>query len=116
MRWLEARVMEVLEDFGIKGHRDDSATGVWVGGETLQNDCKICALGVRVSRWVSMHGLALNVDPDLSHFKLIVPCGLHGREVTSMRQLLGDLCPDMAQVKGAMIERFRSAVYADSSA
>lgn len=104
MRWLEDRVLEVLAHFGIDGHRDADATGVWVGGR------KICALGVRVSRWVSMHGLALNVAPDLDHFKLIVPCGLHGREVTSMSRELGSNCPTMDAVKIEMQTSFEKAV------
>ncbi|MDP7029594.1 MAG: lipoyl(octanoyl) transferase LipB [Phycisphaerales bacterium] len=108
MRWLEDRVLEVLATCGISGHRDDSATGVWVGPSG--GDRKICAMGVRVSRWVSMHGLALNVDPDLTHFDLIVPCGLHGRGVTSMRRERGDACPDMGQVKQIMVDAFNQAL------
>ncbi len=108
MRWLEDRVLEVLGEFGIEGHRDDDATGVWVGPEG--EDRKICAMGVRVSRWVSMHGLALNVDPDLSHFGLIVPCGLHGRGVASMRSALGEACPTMDVVKAAVASTFARAV------
>lgn len=116
MRWLESRVIEVLSEFGLEGRRDEEATGVWVGDSDVAADRKICALGVRVSRWVSMHGLALNVDPDLSHFTLIVPCGLHGRAVTSMRQELGEACPNMQTVKAAMVRRFGSAVSAVGNA
>ena len=112
MRWLEDRVLEVLAVFDIDGHRDKDATGVWVG--PAGHDRKVCALGVRVSRWVSMHGLALNVNPDLTHFDLIVPCGLHGRGVTSMRRELGESCPDMGRVKDAMISAFRKAMNAES--
>lgn len=123
MRWLEDRVLEVLSHVGMEGHRDTEATGVWVGGEPtgceggrrFEGDQKICALGVRVSRWVSMHGLALNVDPDLSHFDLIVPCGLRGRGVTSVRRELGVACPEMAQVKRVMADAFVSAVQSDSN-
>lgn len=103
MRWLEERVIESLANFDITASRDEEATGVWIGTN------KICALGVRVSRWVSMHGLALNVDPDLSHFDLIVPCGLHGRGVTSMRRELGDTCPDMDAVKRVVCDAFDGA-------
>ncbi len=108
MRWLEDRVLDVLAEFGITGHQDGEATGVWVNSEGEAR--KVCALGVRVSRWVSMHGLALNVDPDLSHFDLIVPCGLHGRGVTSMRRELKDACPPMADVRKAMERSFQRAV------
>jgi lipoate-protein ligase B len=104
MRWLEERVLGVLSHFGIDGQRDADATGVWV------HDRKICAIGVRVSRWVSMHGLALNVDPDLSHFKLIVPCGLRGREVTTMACELGSGCPSMGTVKQVMQSAFADAM------
>jgi lipoyl(octanoyl) transferase len=101
MRLLEQVVIDVLERFGVCGERDAGATGVWVrnGGTAHADASKIAAMGVRVSRWVSMHGLALNVDPDLTHFHLIVPCGLAGRSVTSLNQVLGAKCPDMASVK-----------------
>jgi lipoate-protein ligase B len=62
-----------------------------------------------------MHGLALNVDPDLSHFDLIVPCGLHGRGVTSVRRELGAACPEMVEVKRIMADAFASAVQSDSN-
>ena len=114
LRWLEERVLETLAGFGIEAHRDPSATGAWVGGEAgddgMVGNRKICAIGVRVSRWVSMHGLAINVETDLTHFDLIVPCGLSGREVTSMRRELGDDCPSMQAVKDALVERFQSAI------
>jgi lipoyl(octanoyl) transferase len=73
---------------------------------------KICAMGVRVSRWVTMHGLALNVTTNLQHFQLIVPCGLAGRPVTSMAQLLGERCPSMATVKRTIAEQFEQAAAA----
>ena len=73
---------------------------------------KICAMGVRVSRWVSMHGLALNVATNLDHFNLIVPCGLAGRSVTSMQQILGAAAPEMTAVKRAMIDAFAAALRA----
>jgi lipoate-protein ligase B len=89
MRTLEQAVIDTLAGFGVTGERDAGATGVWVRGE------KICAMGVRVRRWVSMHGLALNVTTDLSHFGFIVPCGLVGRRVTSLHALLREACPPM---------------------
>jgi len=100
LRVLEEVAIETLAEFGIKGERDDGATGVWV--TSGDHAAKVCAMGVRVKRWVTMHGLAINVDPNLSHFGLIVPCGLHGRTVTSMKQLLGDRCPSMDEVKDAL--------------
>lgn len=108
MRFLETVVIEVLDNFGINAHPDACATGVWVKEE------KICAMGVRVSRWVSMHGFALNVDPNMDHFNLIVPCGLTGRSVTSMRQLLGEDCPRMEEVKLVVSEKFKGAIIRQS--
>ncbi len=67
-------------------------------------------MGVRISRWVSMHGLALNVTTNLDHFNLIVPCGLSGVPVTSMERELGDACPAMQDVKDRMCELFKIAV------
>lgn len=100
MRWLEQWVMDVLGVFDIEGQRDHCATGVWVG------DAKICALGVRVRRNVTLHGIALNVTTDLSHFETIIPCGLAGRPVTSMQRLLGDATPSIDHVKRVVIEQF----------
>ncbi|MCA9290312.1 MAG: lipoyl(octanoyl) transferase LipB [Phycisphaerales bacterium] len=133
MRFLEAIVIDTLATFGVEGRRDACATGVWVGGADIaevaagkgrvgndpdgpmcvagfRGDRKICAMGVRVSRWVTMHGLALNVDPDLDHFRLIVPCGLAGRRVTSLRAEIGDACPSMDAVKRVLVDRFERAV------
>jgi len=114
MRLLEEIVIDALARFNIRGQRDESATGVWVTPAGDDDDdaaaAKICAMGVRVSRWVSMHGLALNVTTNLQHFQLIVPCGLAGRRVTSMSALLGEACPSMNEVKHAVAERFRERV------
>jgi lipoyl(octanoyl) transferase len=106
LRLLEEAVLRTLGSFGLRGVRDDSATGVWLPGETPEAPTrKICAMGVRLSRWCSMHGLALNVDPDLSHFDLIVPCGLAGRPVTSLRRELGPDAPDLAEVREELVGR-----------
>jgi len=110
MRLLEETVIQVLADFGIDAHRDAKATGVWTRAQDQPSDLKICAMGVRVSRWVCMHGLALNVDSDLAAFNLIVPCGLTGRGVTSMRECLGERCPSMDAVKKNMALKFEQAV------
>ncbi len=110
MRFLEDCIIEVLGQFGIQGERDHCATGVWV------DNAKICAMGVRVSRWISMHGFALNVNPNMDHFNLIVPCGLAGRQVTSMAQLLGKQCPSMDEVKAVTASVFSDAVERQSKA
>lgn len=102
MRLLEQAVIDTISDFGVAGERDATATGVWVRRGEGSPPEKICAMGVRVSRWISMHGLALNVTTKLDHFGLIVPCGLAGRGVTSLNALLGQACPAMESVKGAL--------------
>src|SRR5271154_3150917 len=98
MRFLEDGVIRALAGFGIEGMRSEGATGVWVremrNAECgMRNDgdglAKICAIGVKLKRWVTLHGIALNVTTDLSFFEMINPCGL-GRPVTSMRQVLGE--------------------------
>jgi lipoyl(octanoyl) transferase len=83
---LERTVIGALAAFGIKGETREGRIGVWVAREGGRED-KIAAIGVRVRRWVSFHGLALNVAPDLSHFGGIVPCGVRDRGVTSLRDL-----------------------------
>ncbi|MGI9014861.1 MAG: lipoyl(octanoyl) transferase LipB, partial [Phycisphaerales bacterium] len=111
MRLLEDVVINLLEHFNIPGERDSSATGVWVRNPHDDQLRKICAMGVRISRWVSMHGLALNVTTNLDHFRMIVPCGLIGRDVTSLERELGpDACPSMQIVRVAMVRAFRSAI------
>ncbi|MAT82205.1 MAG: lipoyl(octanoyl) transferase [Phycisphaerae bacterium] len=109
LRWLEEIVIRTLEQWQITGHRDCEATGVWVGEEGKPSR-KICAMGVRVSRWVTMHGLALNVNPDLTHFDLIVPCGLADRSVTSMANELGDAAPSLDEVKTALRAQFVQSI------
>lgn len=102
MRLLESAVIAACGAFGVEGRRDPGATGVWVDSQGVAGGAKICAMGVRVRRWVSMHGLALNVTTNLSHFGLIVPCGLAGRPVTSLQKELGERCPPMAEVKDVL--------------
>ena len=109
MRLLEEVVIRTLAEFGVQAGRDPEATGVWV--DPLQpTSRKIAALGVRLSRWCSMHGLALNVEPDLEHFGLIVPCGLHDRSVTSLRAELGDRCPSLEEVRAVVRREFESQI------
>jgi lipoyl(octanoyl) transferase len=91
-------VIAVLGVFGIEGFKDDSAIGVWVRVPGRAAAAKICALGVRIKRGVTLHGIALNLTTELSHFGLINPCGL-GRPVTSMAQILGSRAPSMASLK-----------------
>ena len=88
MRYLEEAVILTLSEFGLKAGRVDGLTGVWLDGGT-PNERKICAMGVKSSRWVTMHGIALNVNADLSYFNHIVPCGIVDKSVTSMQKELG---------------------------
>jgi lipoyl(octanoyl) transferase len=88
LRFLEEAVIQTLGHFGIGAARLDGLTGVWLD-PAGPNARKICAMGVKCSRWVTMHGIALNVDPDLSYFGNIVPCGIQDKAVTSMTKELG---------------------------
>jgi len=100
LRDLEEVLIRVLAGFGVVGERAAGRTGVWVGGE------KVAAIGVAVSRWVTYHGFALNVAPNLDHFGLIVPCGIRDRGVTSLARLLGRPVT-VAEVKPAVVECVR---------
>ncbi len=82
MRSLEEVIVQALTVYGIRGERIAGMTGVWIGNE------KICAMGVRLSRWVTMHGFALNVDPDMTYFQGMIPCGIREKGVTSLSRLL----------------------------
>ena len=99
MRTLEQVLIDTLIEFKIIAQRNDGLTGVWVGDE------KIAALGVRISRWVTMHGFALNVNPDLSFYDGIIPCGIFDVGVTSMEQLLGKT-QNNDNVKNVVIKKF----------
>ena len=101
MRRLEQLAIDVLKDFGINASRIKGLTGVWVGEE------KIAAQGVRISRWVTMHGFSLNVNPDLSFYDGIIPCGIFDHGITSMEELLGST-QDMDDVKAIVVEKFNN--------
>jgi lipoyl(octanoyl) transferase len=101
VRDLEEMLMSAVATLGVRGSRSPGLTGVWVGTD------KIAAIGVRISRWITSHGFALNVNTDLSHFELIVPCGIRDRGVTSMQRVLGRTV-EMAHVEHAVIGAFAS--------
>ena len=88
LRFLEEAVIQTLLEYGIKSGRVDGLTGVWIDGNKPAAR-KICALGVKSSRWVTMHGIGFNINSDLSYFSHIVPCGIEDKSVTSMKQELG---------------------------
>jgi len=103
VRTLEEWLIRTLDRFTVKGERRDGRVGIWVDRGGGRED-KIAAIGVRVRHWVSFHGVALNVDPDLGHFSGIVPCGISRHGVTSLWDL--GLTPTMPEVDGALIEAF----------
>jgi lipoyl(octanoyl) transferase len=88
MRFLEESVILTLAEYGIKGERFAGMTGVWIEPET-DRARKICAMGVKCSRWVTMHGIGFNINSDLTYFNHIVPCGIDDKAVTSMQKELG---------------------------
>ncbi|UCS94157.1 lipoyl(octanoyl) transferase LipB [Echinicola marina] len=98
LRYLEEAIILTLADYGISAGRIEGLTGVWLDHERQENPRKICALGVKSSRWVTMHGFAFNVNADLSYFNNIVPCGISDKAVTSMHLELGKAV-DEAEVK-----------------
>jgi len=89
LRELEEVVIGVCSDYGIPAGRVEGRTGVWIGPDQAGPERKVCAMGIRASRWVTMHGLALNVATELSHFDVIVPCGIADRGVTSLSRETG---------------------------
>lgn len=99
MRTLESVIIDTLSQFGISSSLKEGLTGVWVEDE------KIAALGVRISRWVTMHGFALNVNTDLKYYEGIIPCGIFEYGVTSMKNLLGEKI-DMSTVKKVLVDVF----------
>ena len=104
LRFLEEVIIKTLFDFGIKAERSQGETGVWLDPETPFAR-KICALGVRTSRWVTMHGFALNVNTDLGYFDHIVPCGIQGKAVTSMKAELNTSI-SIEEVKKSILTHF----------
>ena len=89
LRSLEEVIILTLAEYGIKGERSAGETGVWIEPDVKGRERKICAMGVRCSRWITMHGFAFNVNTDLSYFDHIVPCGIRDKQVTSMEKELG---------------------------
>lgn len=100
MRELEQLIIDVLGEYDIKASRKKGLTGTWV------KDKKIAALGVRISRWVTMHGFSLNINPDLNFYKNIIPCGIKEYGVTSMAKIMGNEVPSMDEIKTKMTKRF----------
>lgn len=105
LRELEEVIILTLADYGVKGQRSKGETGVWLEPDQPEKARKICAMGVRCSRWVTMHGFALNVHPDLSYFNNIIPCGIANKSVTSLEREIGSKL-EMAAVKNTLLAHF----------
>ncbi len=102
MRYLEETVIRTLANYGVQGERFEGLTGVWIEPQTPRAR-KICALGVKSSRWVTMHGIGFNVNSDLSYFNHIVPCGIDDKAVTSLEQEIGRQV-DMQEIKNVLLK------------
>jgi lipoyl(octanoyl) transferase len=98
-------IIRTLNQFGITGERLDGATGIWIDADDPQKAKKICAIGVRASRYITMHGFALNVKTNLNYFNMINPCGFTDKGVVSMKSVLGK-APEMDDVKNELKENF----------
>ncbi|MBN9295781.1 MAG: lipoyl(octanoyl) transferase LipB [Filimonas sp.] len=89
LRGLEDVIILTMAEYGLKGERSAGETGVWLDAQEKGKERKICAMGIRCSRWITMHGFAFNVNTDLDYFGLIVPCGIQNKQVTSLQKELG---------------------------
>ncbi len=105
LRNIEEVIILTMAEYGIKGERSAGETGVWIDPELPGRERKICAIGVRCSRWVTMHGFAFNVNTDLSYFNHIIPCGIVNKQVTSLQRELGREL-DMQEVKEKVKRNF----------
>ena len=112
LRNLEELIILTLEEYGIKGDRSPGETGVWIDPAIKGKERKICAIGVRSSRWITMHGFAFNVNTDLNYFNYIVPCGISGKQVTSLEKELGYKA-DVEEVKEKVKKNFEKVFNAE---
>ncbi len=106
LRYLEEAIILTLAEYGIKGERLQGATGVWIDADNPLKARKICAMGIRCSRWVSMHGWAFNINTDLNYFNYIIPCGIDDKKVTSLNKELGKDIVDIDEVKAHLKRHF----------
>jgi lipoyl(octanoyl) transferase len=105
LRSLEEVIILTIGEYGLKGERSKGETGVWLDAATKGKERKICAMGIRCSRWITMHGFALNVNVDLNYFNFITPCGIQDKQVTSMQKELG-YAINMNDVKEKLVKNF----------
>ncbi len=107
LRQLEEVILLTIAEYGIQGGRSKGETGVWIDPEIPGKERKICAMGIRCSRWITMHGFALNVNTDLSFFNNIIPCGIVNKQVTSIEKELGHTV-DLEEVKQKLKKHFEN--------
>ncbi|TYP99496.1 lipoyl(octanoyl) transferase [Tenacibaculum adriaticum] len=112
LRLLEETIILTIDEYGLKGERSEGETGVWLDVGTPFAR-KICAMGIRTSRWVTMHGFALNVNTDLGYFDNIIPCGIRGKAVASMESELGRKIPT-DEVKEKILKHFKNLFEVDN--
>jgi lipoyl(octanoyl) transferase len=105
LRELEEVIIRTIAEYGIAGERSKGETGVWIEPGVVGKERKICAMGIRCSRWITMHGFALNVNTDLSYFKNIIPCGIQNKQVTSLQKELNKAVP-LEEVKEKLKRNF----------
>lgn len=105
LRSLEEVIILTMAEYGLKGERSPGETGVWLDASIPGKERKICAMGIRCSRWVTMHGFAFNINTDLNYFNYIIPCGIQNKQVTSLEKELGRSL-DMAEVKKKVKRNF----------
>jgi lipoyl(octanoyl) transferase len=105
LRNLEEVIIATMADYGVKGERSPGETGVWLDAAVPGKERKICAMGIRCSRWITMHGFAFNVNTDLSYFDYIIPCGIQNKQVTSLQKELGRTL-NMNEVKESVRRHF----------
>lgn len=108
IRFLEEAIIRTLNHYGLKGIREEGYTGVWLPADGKNKLRKICAIGVHLSRWVTMHGFAFNINTNLSHFSNIIPCGIQedSKEVTSLEKELGEAIP-LKEVKEILLQQLQ---------
>jgi len=112
LRNLEEMIIGMMAEYGIKGERSAGETGVWIDPGVRGKERKICAIGVRCSRWVTMHGFAFNVNTDLGYFNHIIPCGIQDKQVTSLQKELGrDI--DVEEVKEKIRNNFEKIFHVE---
>ncbi len=112
LRSLEEVIIQTMATYGLKGERSPGETGVWLQANESGKERKICAMGIRCSRWITMHGFAFNVNTDLDYFNNIIPCGIRNKQVTSLQNELGHAVP-ISQVKERVLQAFETVFNVD---